>query len=50
MKKGKILSSLLAIFAFGIWTNVNAESYVVETAPDAFETNTTRTMGVNCIC
>ena len=41
MKKGKILSSLLAIFAFGIWTNVNAESYVVETAPDDFTTRST---------
>lgn len=39
MKKGKILlSGLLSIAAFSIFTNVNAESYVVSEAPETFTT------------
>ncbi len=37
MKKGKILlSGLFTVAAFGLFTSVNAESYVVDSAPDTF--------------
>lgn len=39
MKKRKILfSGLLSIAAFGLFTNVNAESYIVDSLPDTFTT------------
>ncbi len=39
MKKGKILlSGLLSLTAFSVFTSVNAESYVVDSAPDTFTT------------
>ena len=40
MKKGKILlSGLLSLAAFSVFTNVNAESYTLFEAPDSFTTN-----------
>ena len=39
MKKSKIMSSLLAVAAFGLFTNVSAESYVLDSAPDTFTAN-----------
>lgn len=42
MKKGKILlSGLLSLTAFSLFTNVNAEEYIADTLPDTFTTRAT---------